>query len=188
MFDLAPVQTVPPTDMPVSLFEARAHLRVDGQEEDVLIAALIEAAVSHLDGWSGILGRCIMQQTWRQDLAWFPCEVRLPFPDVQSVVIQYVDVDGATQTFPSGSYHLINTISGGMLCPKSGHAWPSVGIAPDAVKITMVCGYNAVPAGIKQAILLHVGAMFENRSSMTEAALMPFAYDALIAPHRRVGT
>lgn len=186
MYAIAPVQTVAPTELPVSFFDAKTHLRVDHSDEDTLIAALLAAAVSHLDGWSGILGRCLMPQTWRLDLRCFEgSTICLPFPDVQGVVIEYTDPDGVTQTFPSENYYLINTTSGAKLETVSNLSWPAVYMRPDAVRVTMVCGYATVPAAIKAAILLHLGALYENRGADTDA--LPFAYDALIGPHRRVG-
>ena len=184
---LAPVQTVAPTESPVSLLEAKAHLRVDGTEEDELIAALIDAAVSHLDGWSGILGHCLMEQTWRQDMHCLSSCVRLPFPNVQSVTVQYYDPDNVLQTVSAANYHLVNRVDGAALELAVTASWPNTYVRPDAVQITMVCGYSSVPAAIKAAILLHVGALFEQRSSLSDKPLMPVAYDALITKYRMVG-
>ena len=61
-----PVLVTPPAETPVSRTEAKAHLRVDGTGDDDLIDGLIDAAVAHLDGYTGILGRCMVTQTWRQ--------------------------------------------------------------------------------------------------------------------------
>lgn len=78
---LAPVRVTPPAEPPVSLEEAKAHLRVDFGDDDLYVAGLIEAATAHLDGWSGILGRALVTQTWRQDLCGFPRDgvIRLPW-------------------------------------------------------------------------------------------------------------
>lgn len=186
-YPIAPVQTVAPATTPVTLAEAKAHLRVPGGNEDTLIAALIDAAVSHLDGWYGILGRCIVTQTWRQDMADFPTDFRLPFPNVQSVVIAYSDTANADQTYSSANYHLVNAPGAGQILLDATASWPSVYDKPNAVRVTMVCGFTTVPSALKHAILLHVGAMYENRASATEVALMPFAYDALVRPFRVVG-
>lgn len=187
-YPIAPVRTVAPAAAPVTLAEAKAHLRVTDSGENDLIAALIEAAVSHLDGWHGILGRCIVEQTWRQDMVEFPSDmIRLPFPDVQSVTVQYTDTSGTNRTFAGANYHLINTPGASAIMLASTASWPSVADAPDAVRITMVCGFATVPQALKMAILLHIGALFENRASESAVALMPFAYDALIRPYRVVG-
>lgn len=188
-YPLAPVRTVAPSESPVSLLEAKAHLRVDGSEEDTLIAALLAAAVGHLDGWSGILGRCIMSQTWRQDMSQFPTCIRLPFPDVQSVTVAYTNTAAAVQTVSASGYHLVNRTDGAFIELASGAAWPATATQPDAVRVTMVCGYSTVPAGLKAAVLLHIAAMFENREAIGSNTLvaLPLAYEFLTAPHRRVG-
>ena len=187
---IAPVQTVAPTNTPVSLFVARAHLRVDGSEEDELIASLIDVAVSHLDGWSGILGRCLMTQTWRQDMGCFPPFLRLPFPNVQSVTVQYYDASNALQTVSAANYFLVNRVDGAAVELASTASWPSHYLRPDAVQITMVCGYTSVPPSIKAAILLHVAHLFVNREPVNIGnitTMLPFAYDALGSKYRMVG-
>ncbi|WP_297534627.1 head-tail connector protein [Nitrobacter sp.] len=54
---LTPIRTVAPAEMPVTLAEAKAHLRVDHDDQDDLITAQIKAATAWFDGYSGILGR-----------------------------------------------------------------------------------------------------------------------------------
>lgn len=186
-YPIAPVRTVAPVAAPVSLVEAKAHLRVTDTNEDTLIAAMIDAAVSHLDGWHGILGRCMAAQTWRQDMADFPACFRLPFPDVQSVTVAYTDTANAAQTYSGSNYHMVNTPGASQIVLSSTATWPSVYDRPDAVRVTMVCGFASVPQALKMAVLLHVGALFENRASESAVALMPFAFDALVRPFRVVG-
>jgi len=79
----APIRTTPPATLPVSLTEAKLHLRVDHDDEDLLIEGLIGAATDHLDGWTGILGRCLEEQEWRQDFDGFE-NFRLPLYPVRT--------------------------------------------------------------------------------------------------------
>ncbi|RNF32946.1 head-tail connector protein [Paracoccus methylarcula] len=78
---LIPRCTVPPVGDVVTLAEMKGHLRELDNFEDGLIQQAINDAVAHLDGWRGILGRCILEQTWEVDI---PCAgtFRLPLPDV----------------------------------------------------------------------------------------------------------
>jgi uncharacterized phiE125 gp8 family phage protein len=185
-----PVLVTAPAVMPVTLSEAKAHLRVDHDDEDTLITALIAAATGHLDGWTGVLGRCIVSQTWRQDMDGFgDGDIRLPFADVTAVVVAYTDTANATQTFAGASYHLTADAMSSLIELADGASWPDTAIRPDAVRVTMTVGYSAVPPAIKAAILIHIGQLYENRevSAMSAVAMLPLAHDALVSPYRRVG-
>lgn len=190
---LAPVRTVAPAEAPVSLDEAKAHCRVDFDDDNALIAALISAAVGHLDGWAGVLGRALVTQTWRQDYACFnPTGFRLPLGPAASITsIQYYDVAGIQQTLDAENYLLVADSLGPIVLPASSTSWPSTARRPDAVSVTYVAGTPAadVPAPIKAAILLLVGHWYANREAVAENTLaaLPMAVDALIAPYRRVG-
>ena len=187
---LVPVRTAAPASNPVTLDEAKAHLRVDAADEDTLIGALIDAAVSHLDGWTGILGRCMVTQTWRQDYGNFAW-LRLPFPNVQSVTVAYTDENGDTQTLDAANYHLVNGVDRSEIILADGGSYPGTANIPDAVRVTMAVGYGeaaAVPAALKAAILLHVGHLYANREAVGQSlATLPLAYEALTTPYRRVG-
>ncbi len=106
---------------------------------------------------------------WQTDLSSF----RLPWPPLQSVSsITWLDTAGNLSTVPSSTY-LVDTISEpGRVALAYGQTWPSTSaqgnaISPVAgVTVTYVAGYSSstlVPASIKQAILLVLGAWYENR-------------------------
>src|SRR3546814_19020975 len=76
-----PVLVTPPTVDVVTLEEAKLHLRVDVDEDDELIKGLIAAAVGHLEGWPGLLGRVLAEQNWRKAFDWFArCMILPPGP------------------------------------------------------------------------------------------------------------
>lgn len=77
---MTPTLITPPASMPVTLDEAKEQCRIVDAESDARIMGMIRAAVAELDGYRGILGRCIMPQTWRVTAP--AGEVVLPFPDV----------------------------------------------------------------------------------------------------------
>lgn len=175
-----PIRTTPPATTPVTLFEAKAHLRVNHTDEDVLIESLIAAATEYLDGPTGILGRALVAQVWREDWGGFQASFPLRVGPVQNVVsVSYTDDAGSAQTVSGARV----VVSGGCYSvhPATGTAWPS----GSDVSIEYTAGYADVPAPLKAAILLHVGALYEHRESVSETALMPFAYEALITPYRR---
>lgn len=192
---LTPVRTVAPAVTPVSVAEAKANSRVDTSDDDTLIGVLIDAAVAHLDGYAGTLGRALVQQTWRQDVAAFIDPLRLPVGNVMAISsITYYDSSNALQTLSTDVYTAMSDERGSYVTLKPDQSWPSVYSRPDAVRVTWTAGYGAnasdVPAAIRQAILLMVSSWYENRETTvigTIVADLPMGSQALLAPYRRVG-
>ncbi|MDZ7823666.1 MAG: head-tail connector protein [Ahrensia sp.] len=61
------------------------HLRVDYSDLDEAITEYQRGSVGLIDGWGGILGRCIMPQTWAIDVVGKGPHL-LPFPDATNIV------------------------------------------------------------------------------------------------------
>lgn len=95
-----------PSSEPISLSDAKAHLRVTSNAEDVLISQRISMIRHYCENQTQI---SLMPQTWELVSDWFCCEMLLPHPPVQSIAsIKYFDVDGVEQTIPSADYVLDN--------------------------------------------------------------------------------
>lgn len=188
----APVLVTAAAETPVSATEAKAHLRVDHSTEDTLITSLVAAATEHLDGYTGILGRALVTQTWRQDFDEFTGQcMRLPMLAATIASVKYRSSDGTLATVSSDDYSLKADALGSYVRFDDDFSYPSDLAQSQAVLIEFTAGYgNAedVPAPIKAAILLLVGHWYENREAAGEPmAELPLAVAALIEPYRRVG-
>lgn len=193
---LKPVRIASPAVPLLSLEEAKVHCRVDTDDEDRLIEGLIAAATDHLDGWSGILGRCLVNQQWQIGLFGWPSarEVHLPFPDVSEAAVVYRDADGDEQPVDFDEFDVVEDWGGSYVRFSGSFAPPSLfrdAVAP--VKVSFTAGYGDdaadVPAAIRQAALLMVSYWYEQRQAVvmgTIATELPQAVDALLAPHRLV--
>src|SRR5690606_16820554 len=127
---------------------AKEHLRVDGADDNAVIEGLIRAAVSHLDGWTGILGRCLVEQTWRVDFDRFDQCMRLPLgPVIEIVSVTWRDAEGQISTVNDAEY-LIQTDAGGAphLRFRNGYSFPSGLYESGAVSVTFKAGYPTIPA------------------------------------------
>lgn len=182
---IPPVLVTPPAATPVSLVEAKAQARVSSADEDTLIEALIDAATAHLDGWSGTLGRCLVSQRWRVDL-WRWGVARLPFPDARNVSITYRDALDVEQTVVTADHRLDMDARGPLLVFRSGWTSPALLTgAAASVSVEFDTGYGEpadVPAALRQAILIHVEAMYDR----LEDGSWRLAYNSLVAPYRVV--
>lgn len=191
---LTPVRTVEPSALPLTLSEVKAHLRVDHSDEDTSIQIYVEAATAYVDGYSGILGRALVTQTWRQDACSWPTDrLRLPLAPVQSITsIQYYDANNVLQTLSAGNYSLLEDARSPYAAWLSTASLPSVYDREDAIRVTFVAGYgaaSAVPAAIRAALLLMVGDLHENRESVVVGQTVNEtpAVKSLLAPFRRIG-
>lgn len=198
MLRLDPIQLTPPATAAVDLATVKQHLRVDTAAEDDLIASYVEAATRHLDGFDGILGRCLVSQTWQEQFRYFG-SVRIPLrlaPVLSISSVNYVDSDGETQTVASDVYRRQKRAGEFYVELVDGATWPSqIAARDDAVTITYVAGYgaaSAVPPAIVQAILLITGDFYENRETVvtgTVAAAIPMSatVERLLWPFKRAG-
>lgn len=193
----APVRTVAPAVSPVTLAQAKAHLSIDASDWDAPLQILLDAAVARFDGWSGVLGRCLIDQTWRVRFDGWPVDgvLRLPFPDVSAATVKYyAEADGdtaLTTVSPSPFFEIMKDSSGSYLELKSTFNAPSLYDRPGPVVVDIVAGYGDeaadVPAPIRSAILLTVGHLWENRADVTAASVreLPLGAEALVALYRR---
>lgn len=184
--------TAPSAD-PVDLVSAKRHCRVDHADDDDFIGSLIAAASNHIEGPSGILGRAIMPQTWLLELSGWVSSIVLPVEPVRSVSVAYTDANGEAQTLAADQYSL-------SAWPSAATTWrfvddavrPVLDAVEYPVRITIEAGFasaDAVPEPLKVAILMLVGHWYGNREAVivgTSSAPTSMAFDALIAPFRRL--
>lgn len=192
----------PPAAEPISTADALNHLRLPQDAVDApLVTSLIVAAREYAEA---ITSRQLLTATWSTTFDGFPSRrmpLPLPLPPLQptGVVVTYIDVSGAPQTWASNQY-VVDAPQGphaveGRLYPIWGVDWPVTGWRQDPVKVQFAAGYgdagSSVPTAIKQAMLLAIGAWYENREDVIvgvriTAVPLPLAVDALLAPFTRL--
>jgi len=177
-----------PAAEPVSLSEAKEHLRVisSATEEDDLITSLTSAARELCED---ISRRSFVTQTLELTLDAWPVDfIQLPLRPIASITsVKYTDSNGDEHTVASTNYILSND----RLFLASGYSWPSDSLQPfGAIKVRYVAGYGdavAVPNKYKQAILLTVGHWFQNREAVVLGDTpkeLPLAVKALLLTDR----
>lgn len=163
-----------PAVEPVSLAEAKLHLRVDGTDEDALITALISAAREQAEHRTG---RSLITTTWLHTEDQFPDAIRLRMTRVLSVTeVRYTDPQGADQVLAPASYTLDNASEyANWLYPAAGYSWPATWDQPNGVRVTYTAGFGPaaanVPESIKAWIKLTLGALYANREGGIEKAV-----------------
>ncbi|MGE5553301.1 MAG: head-tail connector protein [Betaproteobacteria bacterium] len=190
---MALVLITPPDVEPVTLQEAKAHLRIDGTEEDALITALITAAREYCEACQS---RAYLEQTWELVLDAFPKEayIELPRPPLRSIVsVKYIDKDGAETTWDPTNYVVDTASQPGRLVLAYGKTWPAVTLRPAGVRVQYKAGYgtaaSAVPARVRQAMLLLIGHWYEHRETVNIGNIVteiPMAAEALLWQDRVV--
>lgn len=185
-----------PAVEPISLTEAKLHLRVDISNDDSLIQALILAAREMTED---ILRRALITQTWDCILDEFPDgdEIVLPLPPLQSVAsITYKDQDGDESTFSADDYIVNTDAEPGKVVLAYGASWPSTSLYPTgAVTVQFVAGYGDastdVPQKYRQAMLLLIAHWYENREAIATTGAVPkeipLAVESLLWLDRNMG-
>lgn len=195
---------VQPAIEPISLTEAKLHLRIDDDTspsthpDNSLIALFISASRRHVEHFTN---KALAEQTWDLYMDEFPEEdyIVIPKPPLQSIVsLTYKDSSGTSQVVsfldPSGTalmetddYIVDNSCEPGRLYLKNGMAWPTTYEEAQAVIVRFICGYSAtddIPAEVKAAILLKLSDLYENRGDLAASERLDQALKALLWPER----
>lgn len=188
VFGIKTVAEVAPDDEPITLAEARLHLRVDAygsppesDDDDWIEGTGIPAAREYCERE---LGRALAPRTMELVSNAFPgvavdrsvgaCFV-LPFGPVQSVTsVIYTDTDGVDQTIDPANYALDDYGSPSRLVLAYGATWPSARSSRNSVRVRYVTGYApaiespllpVLPRQARAAMLLMLGHLYENREA-----------------------
>jgi uncharacterized phiE125 gp8 family phage protein len=176
----------PPLAEALALGEVKAHLRLDGDEEDGLLGSLIRVAREHLERVTGL---CLITQGWRLYLDSIPEEgviqiARGPVQAIESVTLY--DAGGEEVSLPLDGHVLDRGARPArLILGRPGETTRAI----NGIEIDFSAGFGEtaadVPDTLKRAMLMHVAQMFAFRGVVAVAdqpADIPDGYDRLIAP------
>jgi uncharacterized phiE125 gp8 family phage protein len=183
------ILTTPPAAEPVSLTEAKSHLRVTHADDDAFISKLVTAARRAVEQRTGLRlvtqGLSLFLDCWPNTLA-----VSLAVAPVSAIadVITYGE-DDTPSPYDPAHYYLDHVSHPARIVLREGRLPPRGGRPVNAIEIRFVAGYGAgeaeVPQDLKQAILLAVAHWFDRRGE-GEGASLPFSALDLLDTHRIV--
>ncbi len=166
----------PSTVEPLTLAEAKDHLRVNFTKEDGLISRLIKGS---REAFQRDTPRQLLTGTLKGFLDSFPPRARIPIeiakPPLVSVdAVSYVDTSGVLQTWAASEY-TVEAFLGpfaqrGVIYPKPQKEYPQTLRITNSVTIDFDAGYGAaandVPSDIKDELLVWIGHRYNNRESV----------------------
>lgn len=176
--------TSQPLYEPITLSQAKAWLRVDGNEENALIATLIITAREMVETDTGLI---LVPRTIRI-FSTPPTtrELELPVSPVASVDdVTYIDGDGATQTYAATNYELLSGRYQSLKL-KSDATWPAMSDRRDALRIDVTAGTDDRSQWSNvalQAMQMLIGHWFANREAVitgTVSREVELSYRALV--------
>lgn len=188
------VRATQPAVEPVTLAEAKAHLRVDISDDDALISAIVKASREFCEEY---LDRSLVHTQWTMRMDALPWEIELPRPPVAqsgtttATVVTYTLETQATATLAASTYRVDRTATPGVIRTVYGGTWPGHLADQNSVSVTWWGGYGAdgtaVPAAIRSAMLMLIGSLYEHRSAVLTGTIskeIEFGVKALLDTQR----
>ena len=168
--------TVQPTVEPITLAEAKMHLRVDSDFEDALIQDYIKAARSHVERFTGVSFtdqtiRAVIKRDEYQMTDWFkkiePLSFELPLSPVNEILTAE-DKDGPIE-YEADLVSIPATIT-----PAN---------APEQIVVTYTTNTSAMAPDVKTAMLMILHQLYDMRGGTdTEAVIR--VEEAYLRHHR----
>jgi uncharacterized phiE125 gp8 family phage protein len=179
-----------PAAEPITLAEAKTYLRIDHDDEDGEITALIAAARAQIENATR---RALITQSWRVTRDCWPVDGRLvlmPAPAQALTAARIVRLDNSAQGIDVSLFTLDKAAAPAVLGFSPG-TLPLSDRPLAGIEIDFSAGYGDaaedVPAPLRQAIKLLLAHWYENRGVVAighETAPLPQTVAALIAPYR----
>jgi len=189
---MAIIVVTPPAIEPITLEEARTHIRSDSADDGTEVTQFIETARVKMEAK---LRRALITQTldiFRDSFPGLLGVIEIPRPPTQSVTsITYLDTNGDSQTLSASNYVVTTNSTPARIVPADGEQWPDTQVMVDAVTIRIVAGYGDaaadVPAPIVQGMLLAITDMYDHRGTQiigAAASAMPITVDRVISEYK----
>lgn len=178
-----------PAGEPVSLAEAKAHLRLVGSDDDPLVASLVTAARRVVEARSGL---CLIAQGWMCFRDRWPENGVIELPVGPLLTLDEIGVYGEDdqKAVIDPAHYLVDAASRPpRVLLRGSRLWPPAGRAVNGIGIRLQAGFGAtaaeVPPPLRQAVLMLVAHFFAQRGDEAGPAL-PAGLGALLDPFRLV--
>ncbi|MBL0371071.1 phage head-tail connector protein [Rhizobium sp. KVB221] len=178
--------TNPPLAEPLTLAQVKAHMRIDGSDEDDLLLSLLRTAREHLERTTGL---ALIAQAFRLYLVCWP---ESGIVEIARGPVKAID---EIRVFDANGEEAIISLAGHVL---DGNARPArlylrqrpvPGEPLNGIEIDFTAGFGDtgadVPDALKRAMLTHVARMYEFRGAVApdqQPADVPEGYERLVAP------
>ncbi len=183
------ILTTPPAAEPVSLADAKAHLRVTHADDDAYISKLITAARRAIEQRTGLR---FIAQGWSLFLDCWPASpaASLQLGPVSAIAdIIVFGEDDTPATVDPAHYYLDSASRPARAVLRDGRTPPRGGRPVNAIEIRFTAGFGLtgddVPADIRQAVLITLAHWFDHRGDEKGGSL-PLAAVELLEPQRPV--
>lgn len=182
----------PPAIEPLTVQEAKEHLRVSGSSEDAYIAGRIKDARSFVEDFTG---RALLTQAWEANFDGFPCSrvLRLEVaPLIQVTSFKYKGYDLNAVDVPAQNYTVQTKKTPGQITLKYGYVWPITAYEPEVVTVQYLAGYGtspkSVPGALIDGLLFMLGHLYANREAVitgvrAQAINVPQTLETMLNPY-----
>lgn len=185
----------------------QVEIDTDGHPDDALLLGILDAATDYAEKFTG---RSLLLRTWEFALDEFPTSfgttttpadlqilrIEVPNPPLVEIVSFMIGEESDDELLEEGVDYLVDDYGDkAVLRPVS--TWPTVFTAyPNLIKVRYRAGYQseeepdsdatALPGGLRAAVLLMVGHLYDHREASVEKAMqeLPLGVEALLRPYR----
>ena len=165
-----------PGDISITLETLKAHLKVDGDDEDELIQSYLDSAIAEAESYTR---RPLSESVFEAYLDSFPTKAKLDQcpVDITSIEVTYQDENNVTQTLDPAEYFVRKVTDDEYPTIEFNGTMPKLYDAEEVVKIAFDAGYETLPPVIYNWILNRAASLYENRQAQIVSSSANYVYD-----------